>query len=173
MTGFQLAALKRSRIPEEKRIPFFIYLDEFHSFTTGSFTSILSESRKYKLALTLAHQYLAQMHPEIRTAVFGNCGSLVCFRVGAEDAADLAQELQLAQSSLEDLSRGDVAVRLLNDGEPHSFLGRTAPTSDHTRYGIGEGLIRYSQNRFTRDRKEVEARILNWLEQKKAPRVRG
>ena len=171
VTGFQLAALKRSRIPETDRVPFFFYLDEFHSFTTGSFTSILSESRKYKLALTLAHQYLAQMHPEVRSAVFGNCGSLVCFRVGAEDAADLAEELQLPQSALEDLSRGAVAVRLLEGGDTHSFLGETFPPEDDTRCGIGEGLISYSQNRFTRDRSEVEARILKWLEQKKAPRV--
>src|ERR1700730_7695773 len=87
-----LAAMSRADIPEKERLDYFLYLDEFHSFTTLSLAEMLSELRKYRLDLILAHQYLAQLDPKMRDAVFGNVGTLISFRVGAVDAELLAQE---------------------------------------------------------------------------------
>jgi len=110
---------KRSAIPIERRVPFFCYLDEFHSFTTRAFTSILSESRKYKFGLIAAHQYIDQMHADVRAAIFGNVGTTVAFRVGGDDAADLSRHLGLAVQvradyvSVRPLSLGGVILWLL------------------------------------------------------------
>jgi type IV secretory pathway TraG/TraD family ATPase VirD4 len=89
-----LAALSRADRPTASRRPFFLYVDEFQSFTTLSFVNMMSELRKYGLGLTLAHQHLHQLEPDIRHAVLGNAGTLISFRVGAEDAAHLAKEFQ-------------------------------------------------------------------------------
>ena len=88
-----LAAFTRADLPDKERRPFFLYADEFQSFTTLSVASMLSELRKYGLGMTLAHQYLHQLEPEILHAVLGNAGTLITFRVGAEDAPMLAREL--------------------------------------------------------------------------------
>ena len=93
VTQFQLAAMSRSDVPEETRRDFFLYVDEFQSFTSDSFVSILSEARKYRLCLTLSHQYTDQLRPEIKDAVFGNVGSIVAFRVGHRDAKTLEEVL--------------------------------------------------------------------------------
>ncbi|WP_203415402.1 type IV secretory system conjugative DNA transfer family protein [Candidatus Scalindua japonica] len=89
----QLAAMSRANIPERKRSPFYLYVDEFHNFLTLSFADILSESRKYGLSLVLANQFITQLDEKIRDAVFGNVGTLISFRVGAEDAKYLSREL--------------------------------------------------------------------------------
>lgn len=94
VTTLGLAAFSRANVAPHKRRPFFIYADEFQSFTTLSLVNMMSELRKYGAGLTLAHQHLHQLDPEVRSAVFGNVGSLISFRVGAEDARYLAQELQ-------------------------------------------------------------------------------
>ena len=119
VTGFQMAAMRRSGLPAKDRVPFYCYLDEFHSFTTGAFTSILSESRKYGLGLVLAGQYLSQIeHKEVKDAVKGNCGNYVCFRVGDEDAKELSPTLDYPAHLLEDLPTGKAAVRYLDRGQP-------------------------------------------------------
>ncbi|MBX9801652.1 MAG: type IV secretion system DNA-binding domain-containing protein [Caulobacteraceae bacterium] len=94
VTTLGLAAFSRANIAPDQRRPFFIYADEFQSFTTLSFVNMMSELRKYRAGLVLAHQHLNQLDPGLRSAVFGNAGSLVVFRVGAEDAPFLTQELQ-------------------------------------------------------------------------------
>ena len=86
--------MSRADVPEDDRRPFYLYVDEFQNFTNvDSLSSILSEARKYRLALTLAHQYTAQIGEELRAAVFGNVGTIVCLRVGFEDARLLAEQL--------------------------------------------------------------------------------
>src|SRR4030043_2118009 len=92
ITKLQLAAMSRVDILEEERRDFFLYVDEFQNFATRSFVNILSEARKYRLALILGHQYIAQMDETVRDAVFGNVGTIVTFRVGAEDAEYLEKE---------------------------------------------------------------------------------
>lgn len=86
VTKIQMAAMSRADIPADDRIPFYLYVDEFQNFATDSFATILSEARKYALNLTVANQYIAQMNLEVKDAVFGNVGSMIAFRMGADDA---------------------------------------------------------------------------------------
>ncbi|MCA9343308.1 type IV secretory system conjugative DNA transfer family protein, partial [Candidatus Saccharibacteria bacterium] len=87
VTKIQLAAMSRADIDNVvNRVPFYLYVDEFQNFATDSFATILSEARKYGLCLTVANQYIAQMTQEVRDAVFGNVGSTIAFRMGADDA---------------------------------------------------------------------------------------
>ena len=97
ITKIQLAAMERVRITEEGRKDFYLYVDEFQNFATESFAAILSEARKYRLNLTIAHQYIGQLvtsaSTKIRDAIFGNVGTMIIFRVGATDAEFLEKEL--------------------------------------------------------------------------------
>lgn len=90
VTKFQIDAMSRADIRESERKDFYLYVDEFQNFATGSFATILSEARKYKLNLTMANQYIDQMPEEVRDAVFGNVGTVVSFQVGNQDAKLLA-----------------------------------------------------------------------------------
>ena len=107
VTTLGLAAFSRANISPDQRRPFFIYADEFQSFATLSLINMMSELRKYGAGLILAHQHLNQLDSEVRSAVFGNAGSLVAFRVGAEDAPYLAQELQPRFGVLDLLNTGN------------------------------------------------------------------
>jgi hypothetical protein len=89
VTKIQLGSMSRADIPAEQRSPFYLYVDEFQNFATDSFATILSEARKYGLNLTVANQYIAQMSMEVKDAVFGNVGSIVAFRMGADDARNM------------------------------------------------------------------------------------
>ncbi len=91
INAIQLAALHRASQAEDARRPFYLYIDECHSFVTLSFANILAEARKYGLSLFLAHQYIEQMDERIRAAIFGNVGTMIAFRVGATDAEYLAK----------------------------------------------------------------------------------
>ncbi|HCJ52636.1 MAG TPA: hypothetical protein DHV25_02855, partial [Candidatus Kerfeldbacteria bacterium] len=125
ITRLQLAAMSRVDIPEEERKDFFLYVDEFQNFATESFAGILSEARKYRLDLILAHQYIEQLSEEVRAAVFGNVGTIMCFRVGAADAEFLAKEFfpTFAEEDLLNLTKYNVYMKLMIDGvasEPFS-----------------------------------------------------
>src|SRR5439155_15065107 len=120
VTALQLAAMSRSDVPENERRDYFLYIDEFQNFATESFATILSEARKYRLALTLANQYLAQLDEQTAAALFGNVGTLVRFQVGASDAEALATQFggDLTPQDLLRLPRYQAYVRLLIDGSP-------------------------------------------------------
>jgi hypothetical protein len=123
VTAIQQAAMTRADIPEPNRRDFHLYIDEFQNFTTSSFASILSEARKYRLNLTIAHQYLKQLDDETASAVFGNVGSLITFQVGTDDAEALAEQLskhpgQLQSQDLTNLPKYTAYARLLIDGMP-------------------------------------------------------
>jgi hypothetical protein len=126
LSTLALAALSRAETDERR--PFFIYADEFQAFTTLMIATMLPELRKYGIGLTLAHQYLAQLDSDIRSAVIGNAGTLITFRVGAEDAPFLAREL-LPRFDTEDilgLSNHSIYLRLMIDGTPSKpFSGNT------------------------------------------------
>jgi hypothetical protein len=94
ISKIQMAAMKRARVPEEQRVDFYLYVDEFQNFTTDSIATILSEARKYKLNLIMAHQYMPQLKQEIRDAVLGNVGTIGAFRIGAEDAENLEKQFE-------------------------------------------------------------------------------
>ena len=104
-TAIAQAAEGRAAIPEENRRPFTLYADEFQNFATESFATILSEARKYRLSLVLAHQFLDQLPPTLRQAVLGNVGTLLSFRIGAEDAPFIADELGLPNPATLDRHR--------------------------------------------------------------------
>ena len=162
---FELAALSRADVPEHERRPFHLYVDEFWSFTTDGFASLLSESRKYGLGLTLAHQYLGQLRPEVHDAVFGNVGSLVSFRVGADDAEVVGRQLAGAYSAghVASLDRHEVVARLLVDGgRQRAFHGRTHAPLGRT-WNRRDLIRRQSRDRFCEPRQRVEEKIERWL----------
>ena len=132
VTTIGLAAYSRANLPEEERIHHYLYMDEFQSFTTLSVANMLSEVRKYKLGMILAHQYLNQLAPEVRDAVLGNAGTLISFRLGAQDAAYIAQELAptFDATDLTRLPNHSIYLKLMIDGAPsRPFSADTLPPS--------------------------------------------
>jgi hypothetical protein len=114
-----LAGLARADTPQDKRRDFCLYLDEFQMFATESFATMLAELRKYRVALVLANQYLGQLETTIRDAVMGNAGTLVCFRVSADDASYIAREFSptFEPGDLVSLPNYNICMRLMIDGE--------------------------------------------------------
>jgi hypothetical protein len=117
-TQFQLAAMARTDQPEQDRRDFYLFIDEFQNFSTDAFAAILAEARKYRLCLTLSHQYIDQLPLPIRQAVFGNVGTLVAFRVGHADAEVLENEFgrEFSAEQFVELDRYQVLVKLLENG---------------------------------------------------------
>lgn len=130
-----LAALSRADMPAEKRRPFFLYVDEFQSFTTLAFANMMSELRKYGLGLVLAHQHFHQLEPDVRHAVLGNAGTLISFRVGPEDATILSREFQptFGIEDLLNLPNRHFYLRLMIDGSPSRPF--SAVTLDRSEFG--------------------------------------
>lgn len=119
ISRFDLAALSRSDIPEEERRDYTLYLDEFHNFTTQSLIFMLSELRKYRLSLVLAHQYLTQLDLHIRDAILGNAGTIIIFRIGATDAETIAPEFapEFKMSDFTNLPNFHIYLKLMVDGK--------------------------------------------------------
>jgi hypothetical protein len=166
MTQFQLAALSRDNIPEEKRRDCFLYVDEFQNVATDAFCSVLSEARKYRLNLTLSHQFMTQLREQVRKAVFGNVGSIVAFRTGAEDAEALSREFGAAYPApaFTELSNYEVLIKLLTNGETREpFKGRTLPAQAAPNTARCLDLIRLSRERFGTKRSVIEDKIQRWL----------
>ncbi len=120
VTTLSLAAFSRAELPLAERRPYFIYIDEFQSFTTRSVASMISELRKFGIGLVLAHQHLQQLDPDVRHAVLGNVGTVVTFRLGPEDAQCFAREFApvFAAADLMNLAHYDIYLRLMIDGRP-------------------------------------------------------
>jgi type IV secretory pathway TraG/TraD family ATPase VirD4 len=168
VTQFQLAAMSRADMPESERQDFFLYVDEFQSFTTDSFISILSEARKYRLCLTLSHQYVEQLRPEIRGAVFGNVGSIVSFRAGQRDAEILEREFggTYLAGHFTQLSNYEICVKMLASGETREpFVGKTSPPVGR-RHGKYESIVSRSRDSYAVRRDMIEDKIRRWLRRK-------
>ena len=120
VTTIGLAGYSRADIDPAKRRDFFVYVDEFQSFTTLALANMLSEMRKYRLGFTVAHQYLHQLEPDVRHAVLGNAGTIISFRVGAEDAPYLAREFTevFDETDLVQLPNYHIYLKLMIDGTP-------------------------------------------------------
>lgn len=163
VTSLQQAAMSRADIPENDRLDFFLYVDEFQNFATESFATILSEARKFRLSLTVANQYLAQMDERTSDAIFGNVGSLVCFQVGPQDAEILAEQLagDMRPEDLIALPRFTAYVRLLIDGMPsRPFSMETLPPTKHRMDVERAAKVRnQSRHRYARPAAHVEADI--------------
>lgn len=114
-----LAALSRANVPEDSRKDFYLYLDEFHSFTNNTLAQMLSELRKYRLNLILAHQYLSQIDPLVKDAILGNVGTIILFRIGPTDAEVLGQEFvpEFRESDLVNLPNHSIYLKLMIDGK--------------------------------------------------------
>lgn len=163
VTQFQTAALGRSKQPIHSRTPFYLYIDEMHSFVTLSFADILAESRKYGLSLFLTHQYIDQVHEDIRKAIFGNVGTFISFRIGANDAEVLKPEFN-SLFDIEDfirLPQYGIYLKLLIDGttsEP--FSAYTLPITAERQFSK-ESVIEYSRKIYANKRAEAEQQIFN------------
>jgi hypothetical protein len=118
VSRINLAALSRADTPEKDRLPFFAYLDEFQTFTSLTFVTMLSELRKYRVGMTLAHQYLGQLDPAVLDAIVGNVGTLVTFRLGGTDAEIFAREFYptFNQIDFTNLANHHVYLRMMIDG---------------------------------------------------------
>ena len=167
ITKLQLAAMQRVDIPEEKRRDFFLYIDEFQNFATESFVNILSEARKYRLALILGHQYITQMDETVRDAVFGNVGTLICFRVGAEDAEFLEKEFapDFSSEDLVNSAKYNIYLKLMIDGlAGRPFSAQTLPPFPRPEESSREKIIKVFRERYGTPRKDVEEKIGRWAE---------
>jgi CxxC-x17-CxxC domain-containing protein len=170
ITKIQLAAMERVRIPENERKDFYLYVDEFQNFATDSFVNILSEARKYRLDLIIAHQYVGQLVTDtstaVRDAVFGNVGTMITFRVGASDAEFLEPEFT-PEFLLDDLIRlpnRDIYIKLMIDGiTSRPFSARTITVTpiekDNKKH---EEIIRISRSKYAHTVKSVEEEINRW-----------
>jgi energy-coupling factor transporter ATP-binding protein EcfA2 len=161
---FQLAAMARADQPEERRPDFYLFIDEFQNFSTDAFASILAEARKYRLCLTLSHQYIDQLSLPVRQAVFGNVGTLISFRVGHTDALVLENEFgkNFDSQQFMELDRYQILVKLLENGTHRvPFRASTLPPIEN-RVGKSAGLIARSREKYSARRHEVESKLNRW-----------
>src|SRR5712691_6265246 len=170
VTAVQLAAMRRTALPEEERVDFVAYLDEFHAFTTDAFAAMLAEARKYRLAIVAGHQYLSQISPAVRDAVFGNAGTLVSFQLGHDDAEELAGEFApYSPEKLTDLYRGEVCVRTVVGGvTAPPFSGSTIAEVGWS-YRSREKVIEQSRQRWGRRRQDVATKLARWSARPETP----
>jgi hypothetical protein len=156
VTAFAQAAERRASLAPEDRVPFTLYVDEFQNFATDSFATILSEARKFKLSLVIAHQFLGQVPEPLRQAVFGNVGTMMSFRIGAEDAPLVADELGLKNPEvLSDLANFGAWVRV--GGPYNAQLLTTAPPPPAA--GRLPAVRQRTRSRYCRPRAKVEREI--------------
>lgn len=164
ITKLQLAAMERVDIPEKERKDFYLYVDEFQNFAVESFANILSEARKYRLCLTMAHQYVDQLSDEVREAVFGNVGTIIAYRVGAPDAELLEKEFapRFMVEDIINLPKYNVYLKLLIDGVTSQPFSATTlpPIADRTH--SMEKVVKVSRERYALPRAEIEQKVLKW-----------
>lgn len=149
--------------------PFYLFVDEFQNFANKSFADILSEARKYKLALTIAHQYIEQMEEEVAAAVFGNVGTMITFRVGAYDAEVLEKEFSptFVMEDLVNLGARQIYLKLMIDGvSSQPFSAVTMPPIENPEMSHKDRAIAFSRAQFSRPREEVEKNISEWVGKK-------
>ncbi len=170
----QMAALKRQKMPKEERQDFYLYIDEFQNYVTESIESILSEARKYRLSLNIAHQYLGQLEESssgvkkkgvsIKDAVFGNIGTMMCFKIGAQDAEHMAKEMApvFSDQDLINIDKYKAVMKLSIDTEPSRPFSVT-PVNPYLEEGDKEAAEAYKQLsrlKYGRDRDFVDREIL-------------
>lgn len=164
ITELQLAAMERVDVPESERRDFFLYVDEFQNFATPSFANILSEARKYRLSLIMAHQYVMQLDEVVADAVFGNVGTTVTFRVGGADAEVLEKEFTPAflVEDIVNLPKYQIILKLMIDGvASQPFTAITMPPIGSPT-GSEDKVIRVSRERYGKRREVIEDKILRW-----------
>jgi len=156
-----MAALSRADSLGSNLPPFYLYIDEFQNITTNSISSILSEARKYKLSLTVAHQFIAQLDEKIRDAVFGNVGSMAVFRVGSEDASVLEKQFTpiFAASDLMNIENRNAYMRIIANGTPTPPFSMRTMQPHEVNFEYAQELINYSLLKNGKPREEIDAEI--------------
>lgn len=163
-----MAALSRTDSLGKDFPPFYLYIDEFQNITTDSISSILSEARKYKLSLCIAHQFIAQLQDTIRDAVFGNVGSIATFRVGAEDAKFLETQYapRFVQKDIMNIENFNYYLKMLNNGVPiEPFNVHLMPKQEFDLSRI-EQIKQLSFLKYGKDREEIEGEIMKAMKKK-------
>jgi len=170
ITKIYLAAMSRADVTQTElsKLPeFYLYVDEFQSFANESFADILSEARKYKLNLTIAHQYIEQMSEEVREAVFGNVGTFITFRVGAYDAEVLEKEFapEFSAEDLVNLGRFQAYLKLMiNSVGSRPFSASSMPPMEAPEISYKDKIIKHSREKYGKPRAVVEEAIIRWHE---------
>ncbi len=169
VSKLQMAALARQKMPKELRRDFFLYIDEFQNYITDSIEVILSEARKYRLGLNMAHQYIAQLEghdgkSKVKNAVFGNVGSMMSYKIGAQDAEYLAKEMApvFSDQDLINLDKFKAVMKLSIDTQPSRPFSITPlnPYLDKGDHEAAEAFKQLSRLKYGRDREFVEREIL-------------
>ncbi|MFH1348438.1 MAG: type IV secretory system conjugative DNA transfer family protein [Patescibacteria group bacterium] len=166
ITKIQQAALERADTDEEERKTFYLYCDEFQYFATETFAEILSEARKYRLSLTCAHQYMGQLDDFVRTTIFGNIGTIVSFRVGAEDASVLEQEFNpvFKVRDIINLAVREFYIKMSVKGETRDAFSGTTMDCFTPEKNNKDAIVDFSRKTFARPRAEVEELLRKWDE---------
>ncbi|KKQ27394.1 MAG: hypothetical protein US45_C0036G0003 [Candidatus Nomurabacteria bacterium GW2011_GWA1_37_20] len=176
LTKIKQAGMERASIPEAERKDFYLYIDEFHNIVTQTFENILSEARKYALNLTIAHQYIGQLLPQVQHAVLGNTGSLICFRVGGEDAVKLKPEFAplFDVKDMINLAIKEFYIKMTIDGESHDpFSAETLNVLPPTHPSYRKEIIEASRRKYSIPKDDAakliakeEATIIRSVEEK-------
>lgn len=176
VSKIQMAALSRANLPESERKDFYLYVDEFQNFITDAFESILSEARKYRLNLIIAHQYLAQLESgagvqgagakTLRDAVFGNAGTMVAFRIGVEDAETMAKEMAptFNEFDLVNVERFNGFIKLMINGtasKPFNMATYPLPKPTSQQAELAKAIRQLSRLKYGRPKAEVESEIID------------
>lgn len=163
ITKMQLAAMSRVDIPEKDRQDFYAYIDEFQNFSTDSFAEILSEARKYRLSLILAHQYVDQLSEVVRGAVFGNVGTTIVFRIGAADAEFMEREFTpvLTIEDLVNLPKWKIYLKLMIDGvTSQPFSADTLPDPEPELISNRDKIIEFSRNTYGKPKASLQNNVI-------------
>ncbi|MBX4187528.1 MAG: type IV secretion system DNA-binding domain-containing protein [Candidatus Doudnabacteria bacterium] len=173
VSKLQMAAMSRADMPEDKRRDFYLYVDEFQNFVTDSFATILSEARKYRLNLIMAHQFISQLHigkegssvlnSSMRDAVFGNTGTMISFRIGVEDAEVMAKEFAPVFNDFDviNIERFNAYIKLMIDGTAsRPFNMQTYPKPKEANSEIAKIIKNLSNLKYGKPRSEIESEIL-------------
>ncbi|MFH1759164.1 MAG: type IV secretion system DNA-binding domain-containing protein [Patescibacteria group bacterium] len=171
ITKLQLAAMSRVNVPEEERRDFYLYVDEFQNFATESFVNVLSEARKYRLSLILANQYLDQLDHEgsyaVRSAIFGNVGTMAIFRIGAKDAEFVEKEFnpEYDINDLVNLAKYHIYIKLMIDGlASRPFAAKTLAPPTPSAENFIDVIIENTRSRYAIPKSTVEEKIAReWL----------
>jgi hypothetical protein len=170
------AAMGRYSIPEDERRDFFLYVDEFQNLATDTFASILSEARKYRLALSITNQYISQLQEPIRDAIIGNVGTMISYRIGVPDAEFLEKEFQPVFNfhDLNNLERYNAYIKLLVDNTPtRPFSVKINKDESIASAEVGEAIRQLSRLKYGRDRGLVDAEIYERTKIVEVPEAKG
>ncbi|MFA6274323.1 MAG: type IV secretory system conjugative DNA transfer family protein [Candidatus Paceibacterota bacterium] len=176
LTKIKQAGMERQSMAEKDRKDFYLYIDEFHNIVTQTFENILSEARKYALNLTIANQYMGQLIPQVQHAVLGNTGSLICFRVGGEDAVHLKPEFEplFGVKDMINLAVGEIYIKMTIDGESYDpFSAETLKVLPPTHISYKKEIYEISRKKYSIPKEaaaqliaEEEATIIRSAEEK-------